>query len=229
MKICYFFSNFHLSSITGQAGLVDKLTNEAKKSSYTVSVVSNHTKGQRFEKKGIQYLLIPGLGDFKTYALNVPQIVRFLREIQPDMIHVNGALMTIYVWVITRFLHIPFVALITETTDRLNPLYKKLFAHASINCNSIFVTGNYLRNDLAKFGVAREKIIVVRMGLNPIYLEKCTPVKETTDILYFGDSSKDRGFDIVYHLAKKLPRYRFSALISYNYGDCQKELDDLQA
>ncbi|MBI3366553.1 hypothetical protein HY041_02920, partial [Candidatus Roizmanbacteria bacterium] len=108
MKICFIFSNYHLSHITGQAGLLDRLTKKVKLSLFDVSIISNYVQGRKFTKEGITHYLVKGLGDFKTYLLHFFQIIRFLKEIQPDLIHVNGVLMTIYVWFICKLFGIPF-------------------------------------------------------------------------------------------------------------------------
>lgn len=225
MKICFIFSNFHLHHITGQAGLVDKLAKRVKEKSYKVSVISNYSKYTRFTKNGIGYYLIKGLGDFKTYFLNFFRVIGFLKKIQPDVIHVNGVLMTIYVWLISRFLRIPFFSLVTETLDHINSIYKKLYAVSVKNCRHIFVTAEFLKRQLVEIGVEKNKITVVRIGLDENYLRNYSSDKEIADILYFGDSNQDRGFDRVVKLARKMRTLKFLISIRYQYDDCKKELE----
>ncbi len=225
MKICFIFSNFHLHHITGQAGLVDKLTKEVKKKSYHVSVISNYSTNTQFKKKGINYFLVKGLGDFRTYFFHFFRVITFLKKIHPDVIHVNGVLMTIYVWFICKILGIPFFSLITETIDKVSSFYKKLYALSSRDCRHIFVTAEFLKKQLIEIGVEGNKISIVRIGLDEKYLKKFSSRKETVDILYFGDSTKDRGFDRIVKLAEKLKELTFLISIRYQYDDCKNELE----
>lgn len=225
MKICYIFSNFHLTHITGQAGLIMRLIRKTKQQSLNVSVISNNLRSKQFTKDGIDYYLIKGLGDFKTYFLNIPSVINFMKRTNPDLIQVNGILMTIYVWIISRFLKIPFFSLISETIDNINPIYKKLFTLSTKDCKYIFVTSDFVKRQLIEIGVNKSKIKIVRIGLDEKYLEPYRKVKENVDILYFGDSNKDRGFDYIVSLAKQMKMLTFKILIRFQENNCKKELN----
>ena len=51
MKICYIFSNYYHTNITGQAGLVYKLIHQAKIRYKHISVISNSNKKAEQEKR----------------------------------------------------------------------------------------------------------------------------------------------------------------------------------
>ena len=130
-KICYFYSNYHLAEITGQPALVEKLISKAKESSYQVSVVSNALRKKQFIKNNVNYFLVAGNDNFRSYAFNLIYILKILIKIRPDVIHVNGLLMCLYVWIMARFLRIKLFSLISETTDKISPLAKIFFSFIS--------------------------------------------------------------------------------------------------
>jgi len=224
MKILYIFSNFHLANTTGQGGLVMQLIKKTKQTSYRVSVISNNQlRSDRFIKNDINYYLIKGLGNFKTYLINIFQVISFIKQIKPHSISVNGILMTVYVWFINKLFHKPLFSLVTETIDHVHPFYRKLFYLASRDCQQIFVTAQFLRKQLMKIGVEKNKIKIVRIGLDEQYL-KPRNIKENIDVLYFGDSNHNRGFDLVVKLAEKLNKLKFLISIRYQDKDCQNEV-----
>jgi len=225
MRVCFCFSNFHLAHITGQAGLMMQLIQKTKNHSSHVFVISNDLRSEQFTKDGIDYYLIKGLGDFKTYFSNFLQIVHFIKKIKPDVIHVNGILMTIYIWIITCFLRIPFFSLVSETIDNINPLYQNFYYLASKSCKYIFVTSNFLKKQLLEIGVEKKKIKVVRIGLDEKYQINYRKSTENYDTFYFGDSTRDRGFDYVVGLAQELKNLKFLISIRYQYQDCKSELE----
>src|SRR3990167_7514662 len=136
-KICYFYSNYHLAEITGQPALVEKLISKAKESSYQVSVVSNALQKKQFIKNNVNYFLVAGNDNFRSYAFNLIYILKILIKIRPDVIHVNGLLMCLYVWIMARFLRIKLFSLISETTDKISPLAK--FFHSSRETLKLFL------------------------------------------------------------------------------------------
>lgn len=225
MKICYIYSNAHLSSITGQAGLMMRLIQKTRQKSFQVSVISNDLTQKQFNKDGINYYLIKGLGDFKTYFYNFFPIINYLSKIKPDIIYVNGILMTIYVWIICRFLKIPFFSLVTETIDNINPVFKRLFSFSTKDGRNIFVTSDFVKKQLIEIGVDKSKIVIVRIGLDEKYLKPYQKIKENIDVLYFGDSNRDRGFDHIVSVAKKLKELQFKILIRYQENNCKRELE----
>jgi len=49
-----------------------------------------------------------------------------------------------------------------------------------------------------------------------------------SDILYFGDAKRERGFHHVHLLAKRLPDIKFKILMRYKFPDCEKDLQDMK-
>lgn len=225
MNICYVFSNYHLANITGQAGLMMKLISKTKHPNYNISVISNNLESNRFTKNKINYCLIKGLGDFRTYFLNFFSILSYLIQTKPDVIHVNGILMGIYIWLISFFFPSKYFSLVTETTDNINYLFKKLYCLASIKYKYIFVTSDFLKKQLTDIGINKNKIKIIRIGVDNKFIELNYINEEKYDLFYFGDSSKDRGFDYVIKLAQQMERNNFLISIRYQYNDCRAELE----
>ena len=224
-KICYFYANYHLAEITGQPALVEKLISKAKESSYQVSVVSNALQKKQFIKNNVNYFLVAGNDNFRSYAFNLIYILKILIKIRPDVIHVNGLLMCLYVWIMARFLRIKLFSLISETTDKISPLAKIFFSFISRDIKTVFTTCNYIKGQLIKFGVNENKIKVVRIGLDQKFLKSNQKDEQLWDIFYFGDSNYARGFDIVVKLAQRLKKFKFLFSIRFQEKECEKEIN----
>lgn len=154
MRICYFFSNFYLSHLTAQPGIVSRLAKRAAEREETVFIISNDEKeSKEFKKEGINFFLVNGVGDLKTYFLNLPKIINYLRKIKPDIIHAHGGLLIIYIWFINRFLGIPMVCSMCETLEIMSAFYKKLLVFCLARIEKTFVSSKYIKNQLVENGV----------------------------------------------------------------------------
>lgn len=228
MRIGYLFSNFHLANITGQPAIVLKLAQRAAERGERVFIVSNSTEDREFRKENIHFFLIKGLGDFKTYFFNFPKIIKYLRDIKPDVIHVHGHLLIIYTWFIGRFLGFPVVASLCEILDVISPFYRKILVFCLNRTEKTFVSSEHIRNQLLSNGLPAYKISVVRLGVDQKFFTKAKNVSPDTDILYFGDSNKERGFDIVFRLAQRLPNLKFKVLLRWEGKNCYGELEKMK-
>jgi glycosyltransferase involved in cell wall biosynthesis len=229
MKICFIFSNFHLSHLTGQPGIVFKLAKRAAKKGKKVFIISNdEAENKEFKKEGIYFFLFKGLGDFKAYLLNLPRIIKYLKQIKPDIIHVHGGLLIIYVWFVNRIFRLPMTSSLCETLEAMCPFYRKLFAFCLNQGEKTFVSSEYIKNQLVKNGVSADKILVVRIGVDEKFLAKMENFSPDTDILYFGDSKRNRGFDLILRLAQKLPSLKFKVLLRWQGRDCDRELEKMK-
>jgi glycosyltransferase involved in cell wall biosynthesis len=228
MKICYLFSNYHLVNITAEPKMAIALAEHALRNSHEVYIISNYTKNKTEKRGKIRFFLFKGLGDLKTYLLNTPHIIRHLTKVKPNIIHVHGGIIIVYVLLINLFLRIPLVFTLCEGLDTFGSFQKKLLVFCLSRMKAIFVTSSYLKNQLVAQGVARKKIKVVRLGLEKKFLT-AKPLKQTNaDVFFFGDSSYERGFDIVYALAKKIQNVSFTVLIRWK-KDCVKELQGINS
>jgi len=229
MKICYVFSNFHLLHITGQPGIVFKLVSQARKREEEVYLISNAPEQEQLYQGGINLFLIRGLGDFKTYFFNIFKIIKYLKTIKPDIIHVHGHLLIIFVWLINRFLNISLVCSTCETLDkkRVNAFYRRLITFCIIHSELTFVTSECIKSQLIKNKVSSDKIIIARVGLDEKFLKDSYSSMPDGDILYYGDSTKERGFDIIFRLAQKLPHLKFKILLRWKGKDCSWELEEM--
>ncbi|MCD6094286.1 MAG: glycosyltransferase family 4 protein [Candidatus Omnitrophica bacterium] len=228
MKICYIFSNFHLLHITGQPDIVFKLVSQAHKRGEEVYLISNAPEQEQLYQGGINLFLIRGLGDFKTYFLNIFKIIKYLRDVKPDIIHVHGYLLTIFVWIINRFFHIPLVCSVCETLDILNSFYKNLIIFCFNHSELTFVTSECIKNHLIENGVSTDKIVIARIGLDGKFLKGGEKFLPATDILYYGDAMRGRGFDFIIRLAQNLPKFNFKILIRWRDKNYDIELEKLK-
>jgi len=228
MKICYIFSNFHLAHITGQPATIFKLARYAAKKEKKVYLISNTPHEVQSNEDGIKFFLIKGLGDFKTYFLNILKLIKYLRTVKPDIIHVHGYLLTIFVWILNRFFNTPLVCSVCEALDIVNIFYKKFIIFCLTYSELIFVTSEYIKRQLIKSGVPSGKIIVVRIGLDEKFLIERNGSLSDTDILYYGDSIVERGFDIIFHLAQRLPHLKFKILLRWEGENCSHELEQMK-
>lgn len=228
MKICFLFSNFYLVDITGQPAIIFKLAQKASQDQKAF-VLSNGLENQILEKDGVKVFLFKGLGNLKSYLLNLPKIIQYLREIQPEILHVHGGLMVIYFWAINKIFKIPMVCSLCETPAVLSSFYQKLLVWILNRTQKTFVTSKHIKKQLIKSGLKAEKVEVVRIGLKENFLSKSPDkVRPCQEILYFGDANKERGFDIILRLAQKLPNLKFKVLLRWQAKNCEKELKKMR-
>lgn len=223
MKICYIFSNLHLSDITAEPKMAHRLAEFSFSHGHKIYVISNHRKESLENKNGIQYLLIKGLGDLKTYLYKYAKIIRYLADIRPDIIHAQGGLIIIYAWMLNLFIRKPLYFSLFESFDSFHGLQKKILLFCLSRVKKIFVISEYFKNQLVANGIKSNKITVSRIGLDRKFLEKYPDKKQLWDIFFFGDSSNERGFDIIYNLAEKMADVSFRILIRWR-KDSRKEL-----
>jgi len=228
MRICYIFTNFHLTNSTGQPGIVYRLAQEMARREEEVFILSNSLTESRLEQAGIDIFLIKGLGDFSTYLFNFFKIVKRLKKIKPDVIHVHGYLLTIFVFFTNKFIKARLFSSLCETPEVVDNFYRSAAITALKKSERVFVTSEYIKNKLFKNGISAEKILVARIGLDQRFLTERKPLLEEFDILYFGDSTKERGFDIIFELANKLRELRFLVLIRWKGENCRNELKAME-
>ncbi|MBL7197100.1 MAG: glycosyltransferase family 4 protein [Candidatus Omnitrophica bacterium] len=231
MKICYIFSNFHLSNVTGQPAIIFKLARYAADKGeevYMISNISGIPGEEKLNHDEVNSFLIKGLGDFKTYFLNIFKIIEYLRRIKPDIVHVHGHLLIIFIWFIGKFLKVNLACSLCETLYVVNGFYRKLLVFCLKHSKKIFVTADYVKKQLIKKGILSDKITVVRIGLDEKFAIDSNDSKLDTDILFYGDSKRERGFDIIFHLAKNLPHLKFKVLLRWEGRSCQRELREMK-
>lgn len=226
-KICFLFSNFHLINITGQPSIALEIAKKAAKK-HQIFILSNSLENRTFKKKNIKIFLFKGPANLKGYFLNLPKIIKTLRQVKPDIIHVHGSLMIIYYWFLNLVLKIPMVCSLCETPEILKPFYQRLLVFCLKRVKKTFVTSKYIKKQLGKSGLPSSKIQLVRIGLNEKLLLKTRPLKPETDILYFGDGKKNRGFDTIFKLAQKLPGLKFKVLLRWQGKECHQELEEMK-
>lgn len=221
-RICYIFSNYYLKDITGQPSIAWSLSQKAQ-GKENVFIISN-SETDKVEEKN--QLIIKGKGDFKTYVANIIKIIFYIRKTKPNMIHVNGNLLTIFIWYINRFFHIPMSCYLCEGLEISGYMIDQILLYCLKRINHIFVSCEYIKKQLLEKNIKKDKITVIRIGLKDIYRKSNEDKNYISDILFFGDSSKNRGFDYIYKLAKQLTKWNFTILIRWR-KNCKRELEEI--
>jgi glycosyltransferase involved in cell wall biosynthesis/2-polyprenyl-3-methyl-5-hydroxy-6-metoxy-1,4-benzoquinol methylase len=227
MKICYIFSN--IDFITGQSGIALRLIENAQKSGYEIYIISNYNNQRDdFEPKGIKKLLIKGPSAFRTYLLNSHKIVKYLKEIKPDIIHVQGHLLIPFVYFLNKLVGLKIVCTLPERIDYYNKILKHLIIFSIKNIGLCFVLCQWIKDQLIQLGIPSDKILVAHIGLRDSFLIKQQEKPEDEyDIFYYGDASKERGFDVLCSLAKMLPHRKLKLAIR-RVRDEKENLKELQ-
>ncbi len=226
MRICFFFTNFHKLFFTGQPTLIYRVAQYIVRQEKQVYIISNGYKKEIKIENNLNIYLVKGDGNVKTFLFNSFKTLRYFMVINPDIIHVHGNKLIIYAGLINLLLKKRFVYSMCETLDVAEGIFKKLLILFLKNAEKIFVTSNYIKKQLIEHNINKDKIETIRLQANCNFIKANIKEKLSNDILFFGDSSKDRGFDIIYLLAKKLPQYNFKILIRWR-KDCQKNLEEL--
>lgn len=229
MKICYIFSNFHLSGITGQPAIIYRLAQAAKERGNQVYIISNSTGDREVFKEGIDYFILNGEGVLKTYITNASRLVAYLGRVKPDIIHVHGYLINAFFRMLNIFSKARYIASICETTEVLAPFYRRIAAFLLNSSHAVIASSEYIKNELVNIGVKRTKLVVARFGLDKKYLDSAQrEYLSDTDILYYGDSKKERGFDAILSLARELTDLKFRVLLRWQEEDCRESLEEMQ-
>jgi len=231
MKICYIFSGIYQAKIIGQSAVAMRLVDHINKKENRVYIISNYLlESEYFYLNGDNNLLLKGPNTFKTYLKNTRKILKYLKEVEPDILHVRGLLMVIYIWILNKlFLHYPLVVSIFETPEHLNIIYIKLISFCINRAEITFVSSGFIRDKFIKEGAIPEKILVRHTGLKERFLK--VPDKNfpaDTDVVFFGDSTRERGFDLIFRLAKMLKNIKFKVLIRWQGENCRKEFDQVR-
>ncbi|MBM3282936.1 glycosyltransferase [Candidatus Gottesmanbacteria bacterium] len=226
MKICYIFTGVYQAEFTGQPAVGLLLIDHIDKKGNQTYLISNYlSPSGYFYENGNSNLLLKGPNTLGTYLKSTRRILKYLEEIKPDILHVRGLLMVIYVWVLNKlFMQYPLVISIFETPEHLHFLYRRLISFCINRAEIAFVPSNFVKKQFMKSGALSEKILVRHTELENKFLSNPKVRLATdTDIVFFGDSTKERGFDVIYKLAKKLKKANFKVLIRWEGENCKSE------
>jgi len=226
MKICFIFSNIHLKNITAQPKIAYSIAIECTNQGNEVYIISNRPKNleiNNYKYRNIKYLFLNGIGEFNTYFLNTLKIINYIVRNRIEVIFVQGYLLMLFIWPIARILNKPLYCSICEILEAVSSKYSRFIIFCLNRVSGVFVTSNYIKKQLISNGLKHKRIYVVRIGLKEMNQKNKLKVKKMWDVLYFGDSSKERGFDIIYHIAKILNRNIFKVIIR-NKINCIEEI-----
>ncbi len=85
---------------------------------------------------------------------------------------------------------------------------------------------------LVENGVPSDKVLVKYTGIKKEFYnyDKDNIAKNifSDDVLYYGDSAKERGFDIIFQLARKMPELKFKVLLRWEKENCRFELEEIK-
>src|SRR3990167_318108 len=178
MKIAYVFTNYHLANITAQAGIMQKLADKARQQGHQVFILSNAPKSH-LPRPDSNYLIIEGEGVVQTFFYKIPAIISFLRKKNPDVVHVNGAFMMLFIWVINYLIRKPLFAFLSETHDDFSSIKKFLTVVAIRSARRVYVASRFLSRHWMDTGISLKKIEFVSVGLNPVFLKPPMTTKKS--------------------------------------------------
>ena len=229
MKVCYLFSNIDFGKTTGQSGVALNLIERVKKLGHEIYIISNNNKEKAdLNIEGVKGFFIEGLSTFRTYFLNSYKILKYLKKIKPDIIHVQGHLLIPFIYFLNKLVRSNIVCLLPERIDYFNRIFRYLIVSSINNIGFCFVLSQWNKRSLIQLGVSPDKILVIHIGLKDSFLDKKQARQEYEyDIFYYGDANNERGFDILYNLAKMSPNLKFKLLIRWEKEE-RKSLDELQ-
>lgn len=225
MKLLFIFSNYHLSHITAQPGIALKLAHKAVDKGHKVTILANTDKELLTNDGKIKLILFKGLGDLQTYIKNFWIITKTMITEKPDVIHIHGHLLFIMISFLNIFFRISISFFSSETIDILTPWQKKLFIVALNLSRKIFVTSEFIKKEFIHEGIDKNKIVVIHIGIDDRFYKQPLKLTEEIDVLFFGDSFIERGFDRVVELVNALPKIKFQILLRWND---QKQLDKIK-
>lgn len=231
MRICYIFTGIYQAKIIGQSAVALRLIDHIDKKNNKIYIISNYLpESGSFYINGDNKLLLKGPNTLWTYLKNTRKIINYLKEIKPDILHVRGLLIIIYVWFLNKlFLQYPLVISIFETAEHLSSINRKLIAFCINRSNISFVSSKIIKNLFVFIGATPEKIIIIHTGLKDKFLKnRNTNLIFDTDVLFFGDSTRERGFDIIHKLAKRLNNVKFKILIRWQGENCRQEFEEMK-
>lgn len=229
MKFGFLFSDLDKTNYTGQPLVAYQLVQCALAQGHRVVIVSNVSSDDNLPdpSEGVEVFLVRGAGSFATYLVNLPRIFLFLKSQKLDCLFVHGALFAVGMRPLAALLGIPMMVSCCEIIDMHPPVLQKLIAKCFSASSEGFVTSEVIRAQLLKRGVSEKKIKVVPLGVRTDFFStsvnslSITP----TDVLFWGDSKLDRGFDIIVRLAEALPQLNFRVLLRWRGNDCTEELE----
>src|SRR3989338_1867211 len=231
MKICYIFSGIYQAKIIGQSAAALRLIEHIKKGNYDINLISNYVpEEEHVYLKGKNNLYIKGPNTLTTYIRNTFKIVGFLKKLNPNILHVKGLLIIPFMWIINKlFLGYSIVFSIFETPDHLKPIFIYFIAFCINHGDGTFVSSDFIKKKLIEKGALPEKMLVRYTGLKNKFLKiNRNNLKENNEIIYFGDSTRERGFDIFCKLAKKLPNLKFKVLIRWQGENCKDDMNQMK-
>src|SRR3989338_8724830 len=224
MKICFLYSNHHFAHISAQPGIAYKLALSARTFGATVQIISNQAGNVFLQPKYITLVLFFGLGELKTYLFQIPKLLKTLWKFRPDLVHVHGNLLYEFLSVLSPVVRKPLTVYIGETLDIHNVVLRRLFVFFLKRAKLIFVSSEYIKQQLESSTIPAKRISLVRLGLDRRFLNVEQPKRRSIDVLYYGDATRSRGFDIVVDAARKLPRKTFVVLLRGLLNDCLEKI-----
>jgi len=148
-----------------------------------------------------------------------------------DGVFVHGALFAVFMRPIAALLRLPMMVSSCEVLDRQPPALQKVIAACFAAARAGVVTAEVIRVQLRELGVPEAKVRVVPSGVRRDFFAAADAPQSIApcDVLFWGDSKRERGFDVVVRLAEALPHLRFRALLRWQDRNCMHELARFKA
>jgi glycosyltransferase involved in cell wall biosynthesis len=212
-RILFLFSNFHLKDVTGQPGTIWQLIKHLPER-YEAFVISNADEDRNDDSGPIHLRLFRSTNNqLLDYLSRLPYFLKSIWDINPDLIHAHGLPILVFAFLLNCFYRKPLIFSFNEDIGLRPRWLQKAIACCARKSSGIVASCEHFRKCLLDLNVPDELITVVPFGLREEFLQKPDPVTEEYDFLYYGDASRNRGFDIVCNLADALPESTFRILI----------------
>ena len=232
MNLCIIFSDIDKSEYTGQPRISVDLVRAFKKNGFKVNIISNAINSQRIPAEFLDdgNLVIKGPATFGTYLIGIVRIVKILWRRDVTYLVIQGQLLAVFFFPIACLLRKRIVVATCENIETHSTWLRGVICYVFGLAEKIFVTSEYAKKQLIGHGISKEKILVVYLGLRDTFLsEKFSNQNPSlsSDILFWGDSSFERGFDVVLKLAKTFPNRLFKVMIRWKEKDQVNSLQEL--
>lgn len=232
MNLYVIFSDIDKSEYAGQPRISVDLVRAFKKNGFNVSIISNAINFQNIPAEFMNgdNVVLKGPGTFRTYLLGILRVLKILWKRDDVRLVIQGQLLAVFFFPIACLLRKRLVVATCENIETHSAWLRGVICYVFGLAEKIFVTSEYAKNQLIRHGISEEKILVVYLGLRDIFLsEKFSDQNSTlfSDILFWGDSSFERGFDVVLKLAKTFPDKTFKVMIRWKERDQINSLQEL--
>lgn len=224
------FADIDKWEYTGQPKLGRFLFDALLRQGYEISLLSNCvTELQNIKTNATQQVVVSGNAGLKNYLRYCRKIQGLIGDKNCRLIVVHGALLSVFLFPFMLFNRVRYVISICEIVTMHPKPLQKLIGRVCKGADSITVTSEEIKQQLRCLGVPVDKIKVNLFGVSGAFEAQSKLASSVQyDVIFWGDAKVDRGFDIIFELAKARPEYRFIILIRWVSEECRDKLREAE-